>query len=321
MADNIAVTEGAGKNVATDDVGGAQYQRVKLDYGGNGVSIPFEGTIPEITNLAGGTVTLANPTGTTVTVDHGTVTLSNPTGTTVTVDHGTVTLSNPTGTTVQFNNGTIDSVANIVNLAKGTITRVEGGTITLSNPTGTTVQFNNGTIDSVTNIANLAKGTITRVEGGTITLSNPTGTTVQFNNGTVDLIEAGTVTRLEQGSVNVTAGTIRENTTPLKSMVTMGTTFTGTIGTIVAAPGSGTSLWITSLSVIAHSGTPDIAVSFGLQNNGPHRLVRGQFFTPGGGVEKRFRPATNGGTTNSALTWNQLSSSGSVSIDVSYWVE
>lgn len=40
MADNIAVTEGVGKTVATDDVGGAQYQRVKLDVGGDGVSSP-----------------------------------------------------------------------------------------------------------------------------------------------------------------------------------------------------------------------------------------------------------------------------------------
>lgn len=41
MADNIAVTEGAGKTVATDDVGGVQYQRVKLDAGGDGVAVPL----------------------------------------------------------------------------------------------------------------------------------------------------------------------------------------------------------------------------------------------------------------------------------------
>lgn len=40
MADNISVTEGTGKTVATDDVSGVQYQVVKLDIGGNGVSIP-----------------------------------------------------------------------------------------------------------------------------------------------------------------------------------------------------------------------------------------------------------------------------------------
>jgi hypothetical protein len=41
MADNIAVTEGSGKTVATDDVGGAQYQRIKVDLGGDGAASPL----------------------------------------------------------------------------------------------------------------------------------------------------------------------------------------------------------------------------------------------------------------------------------------
>lgn len=40
MADNIDVTPGTGKTVATDDVSGVQYQRVKIDIGGDGVSTP-----------------------------------------------------------------------------------------------------------------------------------------------------------------------------------------------------------------------------------------------------------------------------------------
>ena len=40
MADNIAITEGSGKTVKTDDVGGVQYQVVKLDVGGDGLSSP-----------------------------------------------------------------------------------------------------------------------------------------------------------------------------------------------------------------------------------------------------------------------------------------
>lgn len=40
MADNVAVTPGSGATIATDDVGGVQYQRVKLDIGGDGVSSP-----------------------------------------------------------------------------------------------------------------------------------------------------------------------------------------------------------------------------------------------------------------------------------------
>lgn len=40
MSDNIAVTPGTGATVATDDVSGVQYQRVKLDIGGDGASTP-----------------------------------------------------------------------------------------------------------------------------------------------------------------------------------------------------------------------------------------------------------------------------------------
>ncbi len=41
MADNINVTQGSGTSIATDDVGGIHYQKVKLDLGGNGVSVPL----------------------------------------------------------------------------------------------------------------------------------------------------------------------------------------------------------------------------------------------------------------------------------------
>ncbi len=38
MADNVDITPGTGKTVATDDVGGVQYQRVKLTLGTDGVA-------------------------------------------------------------------------------------------------------------------------------------------------------------------------------------------------------------------------------------------------------------------------------------------
>jgi len=41
MSDNIDVTPGTGKTVATDDVGGAQYQQVKINIGADGVATPL----------------------------------------------------------------------------------------------------------------------------------------------------------------------------------------------------------------------------------------------------------------------------------------
>lgn len=38
MADNVTVTEGSGKTIASDDVGGVQHQRVKLSLGADGAA-------------------------------------------------------------------------------------------------------------------------------------------------------------------------------------------------------------------------------------------------------------------------------------------
>ncbi len=46
MADNVAVTPGSGATIATDDVAGVQYQKVKLDLGGDGATDPVVGTLP-----------------------------------------------------------------------------------------------------------------------------------------------------------------------------------------------------------------------------------------------------------------------------------
>lgn len=73
---NVLITQGTEIPVATDTVGTLRYQIVKLDVGAGGASSPFTGTIGEITNLAGGTVTRVNQgsiTVTTGTINAGTV--------------------------------------------------------------------------------------------------------------------------------------------------------------------------------------------------------------------------------------------------------
>jgi len=47
MADNVVLNPGVGGDiVATDDVGGVNFQRIKLDVGGDGVSSPVVGSLP-----------------------------------------------------------------------------------------------------------------------------------------------------------------------------------------------------------------------------------------------------------------------------------
>lgn len=40
MADNVTITPGSGDTVAADDVSGVKYQRIKLDSGGDGATVP-----------------------------------------------------------------------------------------------------------------------------------------------------------------------------------------------------------------------------------------------------------------------------------------
>ena len=47
MADNVTLNAGAGGDTcAADDVGGVKYQRVKLDVGGDGLSVPVVTNVP-----------------------------------------------------------------------------------------------------------------------------------------------------------------------------------------------------------------------------------------------------------------------------------
>jgi len=52
MADNVDISPGSGASIATDDVDGVHYQRVKLDIGEDGVSTPVSSAAPLPVNLA-----------------------------------------------------------------------------------------------------------------------------------------------------------------------------------------------------------------------------------------------------------------------------
>ena len=58
MADNVTINASSGTaNVASDDVGGVQFQNVKIDIGGNGVSVPLSAANPlPVTTTSANTV-------------------------------------------------------------------------------------------------------------------------------------------------------------------------------------------------------------------------------------------------------------------------
>jgi hypothetical protein len=76
MADNVPITPGSGKDIATDDVASVHYQKIKVDLGGDGVSSPLvrgqqtkANSIP-VTHASDDTVALA--TGSKVQLTDGT---------------------------------------------------------------------------------------------------------------------------------------------------------------------------------------------------------------------------------------------------------
>jgi hypothetical protein len=58
MPDNVSITAGSGTTIRTDDVGGVQYQVVKIDVGADGVSAPLSTSNPVPISDAGGSLTV-----------------------------------------------------------------------------------------------------------------------------------------------------------------------------------------------------------------------------------------------------------------------
>lgn len=72
MADDIPTNLGTNPGnvpVRTDDVGGVQYQIIKMDVGGNGVSVPVVGTMPVSGTVATGGLTDGELRAAPVTID------------------------------------------------------------------------------------------------------------------------------------------------------------------------------------------------------------------------------------------------------------
>lgn len=229
MADNVNVTEGSGKTVAGDDIGGVIHQRVKLTIGADGVNdgdvsaanpLPISGTfdtINRVNNVVDGTLSTVTSLGTATRVDR-VMNLVDGTLSTVTgVDRvrnivdGTLSTVTNVGTANRVNNvvdGTLSSVYRVHNLIAGTVT-VTGITASVA----VHVLSTNGTMgvdvgklqqaDFVTRVRNIVDGTLTTVTGidrvrnvvdGTLTTVSTVAMTQRVNNvvdGTIGIARFG----------------------------------------------------------------------------------------------------------------------------------
>lgn len=97
MADNVDITAGTGTSIAADDVGSVYYQQVKLDGGGDGVSVPIEAG--QQLAAASLPVVLASDQGALPVTDNSTTLSVDDGGGALTVD-GTVAVTNAGITTI-----------------------------------------------------------------------------------------------------------------------------------------------------------------------------------------------------------------------------
>lgn len=98
MADNVLITPGSGATIASDDVSGVQFQKVKLDGGGDGLSVPLvidvTYGVPSDVKRVAGNVTVVQATATNLKVDASGVAVP------ITDNSGSLTVDAPVGTPV-----------------------------------------------------------------------------------------------------------------------------------------------------------------------------------------------------------------------------
>lgn len=319
------------------------------------------GTISALPNLPGGTLTnLVSGTinSATVVLNTGTINL----GTVVGKDANAATQTgNPLSIGGTDSGGTLRTIKvdsgglQRIGLDSGTVSvlpNIPGGTLGLVTRVGNLGTVESGTITSLGTlpgvgvVSNLTNGSIV-MTGGTVTvLPNIPGGTLGVVSSIANLA-AGTLTRLEQGSIQVTAGTITQGSIIVtngtishgtidigtvkldgrtaRNILSYGTTFGGTAAgyaTLVgsAVVGAGTSLWVNDLSIVNASGNITCLVGFGTALNGSSVLAKGNFGTSSSpGIEKHFSLPVNAGMTNQDLV-AYISGAGTVDFNVSYFI-
>ena len=176
MADNVAITPGAGATIATDDVAGVQYQRAKLAFGADGAA----------TDVNTGAGLPVSDAGGSLTVD-GSVTVSG----TVTANAGT---------------GTLAVSAAALPLPSGAATAAKQPALGTAGAASTDVITVQGIASGV---AQAVSGTVAATQSGTWTVQP--GNTA---NTTAWKVDGSAVTQPVSGSVTANPGTVSTASVP-----------------------------------------------------------------------------------------------------------
>jgi len=183
MADNVAITAGSGTSIASDDIGGVQYQRVKISQGADGAATDVSSAAPLNVTLAntGANATAVKVDGSAVTQPvSGTVTIT-PSGT-QTVS-GTVAVSTINSVAPAFGSGARGATVQRVTIATDdSVAVTNAGTFaTQAAQSGTwTVQP-----------GNTANTTAWKVDGSAVTQPVSMATNTPVGNVAHDSVDSG----------------------------------------------------------------------------------------------------------------------------------
>lgn len=312
-----AVAEANPIQIAGTDSGGTIYSPLINTAGAGTVSgvgtLPGVGVVSQITNgsivITAGTVT-SLASGTTIgtinagTINSGTINAGTINAGTFTPDGGTIgTIQYIQDGAIQITSGSVANVAKVHN----------AGTIA------------DGTLAIVTAVSNLTNGTV-RVTAGTVAVTTPgtiTSGSIAVTAGTVNAgtINAGTI---NSGTINAGTftGTVQINPNTSQQFSIIGSiwgTSSGTAGTIISAPTSGSAIHISDLSIV-NEGTSTLTagMGFGTGQQGTTVLVRAAM-AGNGGIQKSFAyPVTGGGTQLPLVIWT--TGSGTAAFNASYFI-
>ena len=257
------------------------------------------GVVSSVANLAAGTVTRLEQGSINVTA--GTITSGSIAVTTGTVVGDVASAATDAGNPVK--------IGGLFNTTPPTLSDGQRGNLQMSARGALKVQLMDSGINSI-NLANDGADAI-----GTSSTANALkvlGRNTVYNGASWDRMKGDT------GGVFV-KGTVSQDPYPSVNIIAGGTTSAGTIGTLVAAPSAGTQMVITGFHILQVSGTAETVLSFGLQAAGNQVVARGNFAAGGGITENDTYPSAYG-ATGTALTWNILSGSGTISLKAKYYL-
>lgn len=132
------------------------------------------------------------------------------------------------------------------------------------------------------------------------------------------------VTAANELLVAANTGTVQLNPKPSRSIITYGTTIGGGAAagvTLVGAAGSGTAIFLNEISV-TNQGTGNLTyyVGYGTASTLGTSNVLSGILAGNGGIQKSYPKAVGGHITNLALL-GSIAAAGTVSVNLSYWVE